>query len=113
MKKKVVVLGATGSIGKNAALELAALSDRFEVVGLAARNNIDELVRQAEIFRPRQVLTTDTARLDELSRKLPAGVQALAGESALISSGWDFSSSSNSRRSRSYSKSSILGSSRT
>ena len=84
MKKKVVVLGATGSIGKNAALELAALSDRFEVVGLAARNNIDELVRQAEIFRPRQVLTTDTARLDELSRKLPAGVQALAGESALI-----------------------------
>ena len=84
MKKKVVILGATGSIGKNAALELAALSDRFEVVGLAARNNIDELVRQAEIFRPRQVLTTDTARLDELSRKLPAGVQALAGESALI-----------------------------
>ena len=39
-KKKVVVLGATGSIGKNTALELETYSDRFEVSGLAARNSI-------------------------------------------------------------------------
>ena len=84
MKKKVVVLGATGSIGKNAALELAAYADRFEVVGLAARSSIDELVRQAGIFSPREVVTTDPGRLEELKNKLPPGTKARCGEQALI-----------------------------
>lgn len=84
MKKKVVVLGATGSIGKNAALELAAYSDRFEVTGLAARSSIDELVRQAELFSPREVVTTDPGRLEELKSKLPPGVKARCGQEALL-----------------------------
>ena len=77
-KKKVVVLGATGSIGKNTALELETYSDRFEVSGLAARNSIDELVRQAHIFHPKAVATTDFERLEELRSKLPAGTKACA-----------------------------------
>ena len=84
MPKKVVVLGATGSIGRNAALELAAYPDRFEVYGIAARNNIDELVRQAGIFHPCKVATTDPEKLAELRSKLPADCQALAGDDALI-----------------------------
>lgn len=84
MKKKVAVLGATGSIGRNAALELAAYPERFEVAGLAARNNIDELVRQANIFHPARVATTDPARAAELAAKLPAGSKACCGEEALI-----------------------------
>ena len=84
MKKKVVVLGATGSIGQNAALELAAYSEHFEVTGLAARNSIDELVRQANIFHPKRVATTDPSRFAELASKLPAGSQACCGEEALI-----------------------------
>ena len=84
MRKKVVVLGATGSIGKNAALELAAYPERFEVVGLAARSNIDELARQAHIFHPARVATTDPARLAALEAKLPAGCKACCGEEALI-----------------------------
>ena len=83
-KKKVVVLGATGSIGKNTALELETYSDRFEVSGLAARNSIDELVRQAHIFHPKAVATTDFERLEELRSKLPAGTKACAGNQALI-----------------------------
>ena len=83
MKKKVVVLGATGSIGRSAALELAAYPEKFEVVGLAARGSVDELVRQARIFHPRSVVATDEARYEELASKLPAGCRALAGEEAL------------------------------
>jgi len=83
MKKKVVVLGATGSIGKNAALELAAYPDRFEVTGLAARSNIDELARQAALFHPGYVVTTDVARKGELEGKVPANCRVLAGEEAL------------------------------
>ena len=80
MRKKVVVLGATGSIGKNAALELAAYPERFEVVGLAARSNIDELARQAHILHPARVATTDPARLAALEAKLPAGCKACCGK---------------------------------
>ena len=83
MKKKVVVLGATGSIGRSAALELAAYPEKFEVVGLAARGSVDELVRQARIFHPRSVVATDEARYEELASKLPVGCRALAGEEAL------------------------------
>ena len=83
-KKKVVVLGATGAIGKNTALELAAFSDRFEVVGLAARNSIDELVRQAALFHPKVVAATDESRYAELAGKLPPGCRAAAGDAALI-----------------------------
>ncbi|MBQ9502170.1 MAG: 1-deoxy-D-xylulose-5-phosphate reductoisomerase [Lentisphaeria bacterium] len=83
MKKKVVVLGATGSIGRNAALELEAYPEKFEVVGLAARGSVDELVRQAGIFHPRSVVATDGARYEELASKLPPGSRALAGEEAL------------------------------
>jgi len=83
MKKKVVVLGATGSIGRNAALELEAYPEKFEVVGLAARGSVDELVRQARIFHPHTVVATDEARCEELAAKLPAGCRALAGEEAL------------------------------
>ena len=47
MRKGVVILGATGSIGRSARAALAALPERFHVVGLVARNNLAELAAQA------------------------------------------------------------------
>lgn len=49
--KGVVILGATGSIGKSAARVLEALPGHFRVIGLVARNNTGELARQAALFR--------------------------------------------------------------
>lgn len=54
-KKRVAILGSTGSIGVNALKVIERHSDQFEVVALTAFNNVDLLIRQIEQFRPRHV----------------------------------------------------------
>jgi 1-deoxy-D-xylulose-5-phosphate reductoisomerase len=48
-----VVLGSTGSIGRQTLDTVRAFPDLFQVVGLAAGNNIDLLRQQIAEFRPR------------------------------------------------------------
>ncbi len=50
MMRRVIILGSTGSIGTQALEVIAANSDRFEVVGLAAGSNSDLLESQAHAF---------------------------------------------------------------
>lgn len=82
--KGVVILGATGSIGKSAARVLEALPGHFRVIGLVARNNTGELARQAALFRPRLTVTTAPERLDELKSALPSGLAAAAGDAPML-----------------------------
>ncbi len=49
-KKKIVILGSTGSIGKAAIEIISNAPDDFEVTGLAAGNNIGELGLQLREF---------------------------------------------------------------
>lgn len=52
-KRRIAVLGSTGSIGTQA-LEVAALhSDRFEVTALTANQSRDKFFEQVRAFRPR------------------------------------------------------------
>ena len=55
MMKKIVILGSTGSIGTQALDICARHPDRFQVVGLAAGNNLDLVRKQISQFRPKQV----------------------------------------------------------
>ena len=57
MKKKIVILGSTGSIGEQALQIIAFHPQRFQVVGLAAGRKIKRLTEQCRIFRPRMVAT--------------------------------------------------------
>lgn len=62
-RKRVVLLGATGSIGKNALRVIAAHPDRLELVGIAARTHWEELAALAREFRVQHVgLFDETAR---------------------------------------------------
>lgn len=80
----VVILGATGSIGRNTARVLECHPDRFRVVGLVARCNTEELARQAMLFRPRLTVTTDPERLPELRAALPPGLEAATGAESVL-----------------------------
>ncbi|GBD12788.1 1-deoxy-D-xylulose 5-phosphate reductoisomerase [bacterium HR24] len=53
--KGLVVLGSTGSIGRQTLEVVRALPGRFRVVGLAAGNNLSLLEEQVCEFRPRMV----------------------------------------------------------
>ena len=80
----VVILGATGSIGRSTARVLESHPDRFRVVGLVARCNTEELARQAMLFRPRLTVTTDPERLPELRAALPPGLEAATGAESVL-----------------------------
>ena len=59
MKKKVVILGSTGSIGRNALAVIDALSSEYEVIALSAHRNLDLLAEQVKKFTPRYAAVTD------------------------------------------------------
>jgi 1-deoxy-D-xylulose-5-phosphate reductoisomerase len=56
-RRRVAILGSTGSIGTQALDVIAAHPDRFTVVGLAAGRNVSLLREQAERFHP-EIATT-------------------------------------------------------
>ncbi len=53
--RRIVVLGSTGSIGRQTLDIVRAFPDEFEVVGLSAGNNTELLKQQVEEFNPRHV----------------------------------------------------------
>ena len=53
--KRIVVLGSTGSIGRQTLDIVRAFPDEFEVVGLAAGNNNELLMEQVKEFKPNHV----------------------------------------------------------
>lgn len=67
MKKKVLILGSTGSIG-TAALEVIANDPgSFEVYGLACRNNVDLLNEQIARFKPAGICVFDEYQKDRVA----------------------------------------------
>jgi len=68
--KHLVILGSTGSIGRQCLSVVEALPERFGVVGLAAGGNLQELIGQIERHQPEVVSVGDAQRADELSRLL-------------------------------------------
>jgi 1-deoxy-D-xylulose-5-phosphate reductoisomerase len=62
MKKRVIILGSTGSIGTSALDAVAHQQDEFEVVGLACRENAQLFSEQIRRFKPRLACLYDNAR---------------------------------------------------
>ena len=60
-KRKVVVLGATGSIGESAAKVACDIPERMEIVGMSAHRNVEKLARLAEQFPDAKLCVTDSA----------------------------------------------------
>jgi 1-deoxy-D-xylulose-5-phosphate reductoisomerase len=83
-RKRVVILGSTGSIGESALKVARDIPDRMEVVGLAAGRSAKSLLAQAAEFRPRAVALYETERLGELRGQLPEGTALHGGAEGLI-----------------------------
>lgn len=83
-KKRIVILGSTGSIGTQALEVVASHPDRFRVKTLTGWSNVERLVEQARKFQPETVVVADGEPYRETVRQL-AGlpVKVLAGEEAL------------------------------
>jgi 1-deoxy-D-xylulose-5-phosphate reductoisomerase len=82
-RKRVVVLGATGSIGESAQKVARDIPERMEIVGLAANTSARKLAEQANELRPQAVCIVDESKVDELRSHLNYAPQVLTGEAGL------------------------------
>ena len=83
-RKRVVVLGATGSIGESALKVAHDLPERMEIAGLAANSNARKLAAQANAVRPKAVCLVDESKMSELRGLLEYEPQIFLGERGLI-----------------------------
>ena len=81
-KRRVVILGSTGSIGTSALKVARDIPDRMEIVGLAAGTSVEALARQAREFNVRNVCIYDPSGAAGLAASLP-GAQVETGEKGL------------------------------
>ncbi|HUH48444.1 MAG TPA: 1-deoxy-D-xylulose-5-phosphate reductoisomerase [Mycoplana sp.] len=86
-KRRVTILGSTGSIGTNTldVIEQLGGRDAFEVVAVTGNANIELLARQAKAIGAGLAVTADERRYDELKSALSGtGIAVGAGRSALL-----------------------------
>jgi 1-deoxy-D-xylulose-5-phosphate reductoisomerase len=86
--KHISILGSTGSIGTQALQVVDSLRDEFNVVGLAARCNVDLIEQQIDQFEPDMVALADETSADLLRRRLQRAkdknVKVLSGQDGVI-----------------------------
>jgi 1-deoxy-D-xylulose-5-phosphate reductoisomerase len=76
MKKKIAILGSTGSIGKTLVNILKKNKDKFEIILLTANKNTNELIKQANYFSVKNLIITNKKSFDKIDRrKLPNGIK--------------------------------------
>ncbi|MBS0628527.1 MAG: 1-deoxy-D-xylulose-5-phosphate reductoisomerase [Verrucomicrobia bacterium] len=83
MRRKISILGSTGSIGKNALQVADHHKETIEIVGLAVKDNIDLLEKQIEKYSPRVVAVYNKEKAHLLQKKVPH-VQVLGGLEGLL-----------------------------
>ena len=63
MKRKISILGSTGSIGKSLINILKKDLKNFDVSGYQYDQNIDELIKQIKIFEVKNIIVTNKGEL--------------------------------------------------
>ncbi|MCM1339104.1 MAG: 1-deoxy-D-xylulose-5-phosphate reductoisomerase [Muribaculaceae bacterium] len=74
-KRKISILGSTGSIGTQALEVIEKLQDKFEIIALSGGNNIELLKQQALKFHPKYICANKEIKID--------GIKTLHGAEGL------------------------------
>jgi len=82
-RKRVVILGATGSIGESALKVARDIPERMEIVGLAANSNAEKLAAAANETGAQSVCLVDEKKIDTLQRELAYKPRIFAGQKGL------------------------------
>ena len=83
-KRRVVLLGSTGSIGCSTLKVARDLPDEIEIIALAAGGNVEKLASQARATGVRHVALYDVTKEEELRALLPASVTIHLGADGLL-----------------------------
>ena len=85
MKKKLSILGSTGSIGLNTLNIVSHLKDHFEVTYLSSNTNSQLLIEQIKIFKPKAVCVVSKKGFEEVKNQVNSlDVKILFGRKGLL-----------------------------
>lgn len=79
----MIILGSTGSVGRNALDVVAAMLDDWQVVGLAAGTRARDLAEQANRFRPQALAIARRDQASRLDAALTYSPRVFSGPDAL------------------------------
>lgn len=83
MRKRIIILGSTGSVGKQALEVIQEESQYFKVVGLTGKDNWQLLKQQAEEFSPLAVALANKKKVAKL-KGLGRGIKIYGGEEGIL-----------------------------
>ncbi|PLX12266.1 MAG: 1-deoxy-D-xylulose-5-phosphate reductoisomerase [Marinilabiliales bacterium] len=84
MKKRIAILGSTGSIGTQALEVIKENPDQFEVEVLTAFNNVELLAKQAKEFKPNTVVIANEEKYNDLTALLEnSPIKVYAGNDSI------------------------------
>ena len=69
MKKKIVILGSTGSIGENTLKIIKSDKKNFDVVLLSTNKNINRVLKQAKEFKVKNIIISDLQSYKKAKKK--------------------------------------------
>ena len=68
MKKKIAILGSTGSIGKTLINIVKQDKKNFEIILLSAEGNYKELLKQAKFFKVKNLIITNKESYNKIRK---------------------------------------------
>ena len=69
MKKKIIIIGSTGSIGKNTIKIIKKDKKNFDIKLLSTNKNVSEVIKQAKVFKVQNIIITDYTKFIETKEK--------------------------------------------
>ena len=85
MRKRLSILGSTGSIGTNALKVISSLNDAFEITYLSTYKNVELLFDQVKKYTPKAVVVVDEVAAKKIESAIEAlGIDLLTGRTGLL-----------------------------
>ena len=85
MRKRLSILGSTGSIGTNALKVISSLNDAFEITYLSTYKNVELLFDQVKKYTPKAVVVVDEVAAKKIESAIEAlGIDLLTGRAGLL-----------------------------
>ena len=83
--KKIGILGSTGSIGRNTLKIIENNSDKFELIYITAKTQVELLIEQAKKFKPKYVVIADEDKYSLLKSELTQlNIKVMSGYNSII-----------------------------
>jgi|TARA_B110001454_G_scaffold44394_1_gene43426 1-deoxy-D-xylulose-5-phosphate reductoisomerase len=85
MKKRISILGSTGSIGVNTLNVIKNISKEYKVIYLTGNTNSDLMIEQCREFNPESIVMINDEAAEKVKKELVSdGIEVLSGRNNLI-----------------------------